>query len=181
MTKVLITGSSGTGKTEMANFLSEKGFNAFDADSTPGMTRLEVRESGEPVPWPNGYVDWNKYAYNLNGEYLKKILKDKNDIIISVVASNQIKYFPLFDVVIVLHIPEEDEHLRRLKHRDAHEFGQDKKNLLRTVEISKTQTKEWEQLGGIVINANQTKEAVVSEIISASKIQNPPFNSKLEK
>lgn len=166
MTKVLITGVSGTGKSTVANALAERGYTAFDADNTKGMTKLVDRESGLSAPWPEGFVDWKKYAYNLSENRLHEVLASDKDVFLSVVASNQKRFFPMFNTVIVLKIDDKEAHLKRLQTRDVHEYGQDEQNLKLTIDKAQAQTEEWVSLGAIAIDASKPVNEVVDNILS---------------
>ena len=48
---VLITGSSGTGKSTVIKELKRRGYTAIDGDEEPGLSRLEIQETGEPTDW----------------------------------------------------------------------------------------------------------------------------------
>lgn len=58
MTKVLLTGLPGCGKTTTVNFLTQNGITAFDTDEIEGATCLENIETGKVIEWPEGQVDW---------------------------------------------------------------------------------------------------------------------------
>ena len=113
---VLITGSSGTGKSTVIKELKRRGYTAIDGDEEPGLSRLEIQETGEPTDWPDGFVDWSFYAWNLNETVLKQLLQKDETVFFGTISGNQADYYSLFEKIIVLTVSPE-EHLRRMKTR----------------------------------------------------------------
>ena len=62
MGKYLITGRPSSGKTTVIETMKRRGFQAFNTDDMPEITKLEEQETGKPVPWPEGVVDWKRYT-----------------------------------------------------------------------------------------------------------------------
>jgi broad-specificity NMP kinase len=120
--KVLITGSSTTGKTSVIHELQRRGYTAVDGDNDPELVRLEVKETGEPARWPRGYVDWSYYSWNLQKPALEKILAQDETVIIGGIFGNQADFYGLFDMLIVLTM-DSGTYGDRLKHRPRREVG----------------------------------------------------------
>lgn len=126
--KVFITASSGVGKSAVVNELVSRGYSAYDADDEGlNLTRLEIRETGEPVDWPAGYVDWSYYAWNADERRLKELLASDQIVIIAGFLGNQENLYHWFDKLIALTVNPE-EHEQRLRTRPKREFGDDDKN-----------------------------------------------------
>ncbi|MEO6513673.1 MAG: AAA family ATPase [Candidatus Saccharimonadales bacterium] len=128
MSKILITGSSGVGKSTVIQELGRRGYIAIDGDAEPGLARLEIRETGEPVEWPKGFVDWHAYSWNLQEPVLKRALSRDETMFLGGIYGNQPDYYHLFDKLIVLDVTPE-EHLRRLDTRPTRPVGDDNQNI----------------------------------------------------
>jgi guanylate kinase len=132
--KVFITASSGVGKSAVTEELVSRGETAFDADNRAlNLARLEVRETGEPIEWPQGYVDWHYYSWNANEDRLKELLNSDETVFLSGFLGNQEKLYHYFDKLIALTITPE-EHERRLRARPKREFGDEEENIQRRLD-----------------------------------------------
>jgi dephospho-CoA kinase len=132
--KVFITAVSGVGKTAVVNELVERGYTAYDADDRElRLTRLEVKETGEPVDWPEGFVDWSYYSWNADEARLQELLADNDTVFVAGFLGNQERLYHYFDKLIALTI-DPTEHERRLGARPKREFGDDEKNNQRRLE-----------------------------------------------
>jgi dephospho-CoA kinase len=132
--KVFITASSGVGKSTVIDELKIRGYTAYDADDRKlNLTRLEVKETGEPVDWPNGFVDWHYYSWNANEERLQELLENDKTVFLCGFLGNQEKLYHYFDKLVALTIDQE-EHKRRLLSRPKREVGDDDQNNQRRIE-----------------------------------------------
>lgn len=170
MGKYLITGRPGTGKSTVAQAMAEQGYNVFDLEEVPGIVRLEVKATAEPADWPDGYVDWDYYAWNLQEKPLKQFLAKQltRDVYVAVSASNQRKFYDLFDKIFVLTLSDPEILRHRLKTRNIHEFGQTPKNIQRAVENFETKNAQLLSAGGIPIDNSKPIDIVVQNIISGT-------------
>jgi hypothetical protein len=105
MSRVLITGMSGTGKSAVIDELVTRGFRAIDADE--GWS-----ESG-----PEGDWIWIETR-------IQRLLSDEpsDDLFLSGCASNQGKFYPQFSHIILLSAPV-DLIMQRLADRTNNTFG----------------------------------------------------------
>jgi broad-specificity NMP kinase len=127
--RVFITGSSGVGKTAVTNELARRGFAAFDADTVPGLSRLEISATGEPVEWPtSGFIDWKTYSWNIQAPALDELLAQHESIFLSGVCGNQDKFYDKFDALVVLTLTPE-EHLKRMRSRPYRGANDDEVNI----------------------------------------------------
>ena len=106
MTRILITGMSATGKSSVIVELAALGHHAVDLDS-PAWS--ETRADGEWV--------WRE-------DRVEKLLSsdDAGTLFVSGCASNQVRFYPQFDAIILLSAPV-DVMLRRLETRTTNSFG----------------------------------------------------------
>jgi dephospho-CoA kinase len=127
--KILITGSSTVGKSSVVRELQKLGFTAIDGDEEePTLVRLEVMETGEPVAWPMGYIDWSQYSWNLQQPALDEALARDDTVFLAGIFGNQPAYYHLFDKIFVLTV-ERDNYKERLDGRPRREAGDDERNM----------------------------------------------------
>ena len=103
MGKYLITGRQGSGKTTVIKYLRKIGYTAYNTDELPDVTKLQDKQTGKIVEWPNGKVDWSKFVLELARElHLNNYSISNDTVFIGAVASNQLDFYDLFDRVFVL-------------------------------------------------------------------------------
>ena len=107
----LITGPSGAGKSTIAEYLTEAGHTAIDADVTPGLCYY-VNKNGKPVPYPGAGADaswWAGHNYVWEIDRLKKLIGTFEDngkpIFLCGNAGNIVKAWSMFPAVFYLDIP----------------------------------------------------------------------------
>ncbi len=162
--KVFITASSGVGKSAVVNELVERGYTAFDADDRElHLTRLEVKETGEPVEWPKGFVDWHYYSWNANEDRLKELLASNDTVFIAGFLGNQEGLYHYFDKLIALTV-DPAEHERRLGSRPKREVGDDDKNNQRRLEKYSMHMEKFVVSGFIMVDNSGSVEQTVSHI-----------------
>lgn len=105
MKRILITGMSGTGKTSVIGALTARGYKAVDTDD------------GYSARGPNGDWHWNEDA-------LIQLLEteDADVLFVSGCVSNQGKFYPRFDLVILLSAPHKVM-LERIGSRSNNLYG----------------------------------------------------------
>lgn len=163
--KVFISASSGVGKTTVVNELSVRGYTAYDADNRDlALSRLEIKETGEPVEWPEGYVDWHYYSWNANEDRLQELLASNDTVFIAGFLGNQEKLYRYFDTLIALTINPE-EHDRRLRARPKREFGDDDKNNQRRLEKYPIHLAKFIDSGFITVDNSGSIEQTVNHIL----------------
>jgi dephospho-CoA kinase len=127
--KVLITGSSTVGKSSVIRELQRRGMTAIDVDKEePTLVRLEIKDTGEPADWPEGYVDWSYYSWNLQQPALDKALARDDTVILGGIFGNQRDYYHLFDKIIVLTVSA-SAYKQRLDGRPRRNVGDSDQNM----------------------------------------------------
>jgi len=107
MRRVLVTGMSGTGKSTALLELSKRGFQVVETDDAPWSEWSET---------DGGYV-WRE---DLIAELLSR--DDAATLYVSGTVSNQGRFYPRFDAVVLLSAPVEVL-LRRIERRTTNEYG----------------------------------------------------------
>src|ERR1700733_5827004 len=106
MRRVLVTGMSGTGKSTALTELAKRGFQVVETDDAPWS------EWSEP---DGGYI-WQE---ELVAELLSR--EDEGTLYVSGAVSNQGRFYPRFDAVVLLSAPV-DLLLRRIETRTTNEY-----------------------------------------------------------
>jgi thymidylate kinase len=107
MRKVLVTGMSGTGKSTALAELRRRGFETLDTDE-PGWTEWSDEEGG--------YV-WREQPMT------ELLARDRDvTVFVSGTVSNQGRFYPQFDAVVLLSAPAEVL-LRRIDRRTTNPYG----------------------------------------------------------
>ena len=107
MRRVLVTGMSGTGKTTALAELAKRGFQVVETDDAPWSEWSET---------DGGYV-WRE---DLIAELLSR--DDGTTLYVSGTVSNQGRFYPRFDAVVLLSAPV-DVFLRRIETRTTNGYG----------------------------------------------------------
>jgi dephospho-CoA kinase len=150
--KVFITASSGVGKSSVIDELIKRGYTAYDADNRDlHLTRLEIKETGKPVDWPKGYVDWSYYSWNADEDRLKELLETDDTVFVAGFLGNQEKLYHYFDKLLALTI-DPPEHERRLRARPKREVGDDEQNIQRRLEKYPTHMAKFMATGFVTID-----------------------------
>jgi len=167
MGKYLITGRPGSGKTTVIEALKRRGFHAFDTDAMPEITKLEEQETGTPVPWPGGAVDWKKYIWNWQEGGLRKLLQSENDVFIGAIVGNQQKFYPLFDKIFALTISTET--LR--KRLDSHAHPRTAQEKEQAIAVHYDKQAKFEKQGLALIPADGSVDEIIDNILAQLKKQ----------
>jgi shikimate kinase len=114
--RVLLTGMSGTGKSTVIAELAGRGYKAVDIDQ-PGWS--ETAPDGEWV-WREGRVQTLLST------------EDAQMLFVSGCASNQVKFYPQFDEIILLSAPA-DVIVHRLATRTTNSFGKSPEELAKVL------------------------------------------------
>ena len=112
MTKVLVTGMSGTGKSSALAELERRGYRAVDTDD-PGWT--------EWIPAAEGYGggEWLWVEERMT-ELLD--LDDRRTLFVQGCVRNQVKFYERFDAVVLLSAPAQVI-LERIASRTTNDYG----------------------------------------------------------
>jgi broad-specificity NMP kinase len=130
MTRTLITGMSGTGKSSTIARLSELGHQAVDLDSpawshdAPDDSAYADRGSGEVTDWR-----WREDAVR------ELVASPKSRALyVAGTSTNQADLYPLLDHIVLLSVPEEVAR-ERLAHRTTNDYGKAPDELARELHL----------------------------------------------
>jgi len=115
MSKVLLTGMSGTGKSSALGELGRRGYRVVDTDD-PGWR--EYRAHAQPID----ELHWGEYLWV--EERITKLLDsdDARSLFVAGGARNQSKFYDRFDAVVLLTAPV-DVILDRVARRTTNNYG----------------------------------------------------------
>jgi predicted ATPase len=165
MGKYLITGRPGSGKTTVIESLKQRGFHAFNTDDMPEITKLEEQETGKPVPWPEGPVDWTRYIWNWQEAGLRNLLQTESDIFIGAIVGNQQKFYPLFDKIFALTVSTETLQ----KRLDSHAHPRTVQEKEQAIAVHHNKQARFEEQGLVLIPADGAVDEIVDTILTQLK------------
>ena len=110
MTVVLVTGMSGTGKSTALAELARRGHRVVDTDYGDWCADVPHPERGWEQLWRE--------------DRMQALLAEPMDgaVFVSGCVANQVKFYPRFDAIVLLSVPE-DALLDRVAHRRTNDYG----------------------------------------------------------
>src|SRR5690606_27047765 len=129
MTKVLITGMSGTGKSTVIANLAQRGYRAVDFDE-PGWSAYQPA----PHPPPGG-VSGPGFEWMWLEDRVRTLLDSAGSgpLFVSGCAANQVRFYPDFDHIVLLTAPA-PVIKERLATRTTNSFGKAPAELARVLQ-----------------------------------------------
>jgi dephospho-CoA kinase len=162
MGKYLITGRPGSGKTTVINELKRRGFQAYNTDDMPDVTRLEEQTTGKAVRWPDGPVDWDRFIWNWQDEGIRNLLFTDGDVFIGAIVGNQQMYYSLFDKVFALTLTTET-----LANRlNTHSHPRTPAEKERALNLHNTKQERFQEQGLILISSEHPVAEIVDRILT---------------
>ena len=127
MKRVLITGMSGTGKSTIIGELAARGYKSVDTDSDEWSEWVNAVEDGPDGPTTEPDWIWRE-------DRLQRLLatEDTDLLFVSGCKSNQGKFYPQFDHIILLSAPAELI-VERLAARTNNPYGKHPDELARVL------------------------------------------------
>lgn len=170
MPAYLITGRSGSGKSTIAKGFQARGLPCIDSDKVPGLVRWEDIATGEAISVdPTGYVDYDKVGWNWSEQSLVKLLGEHPLLFLCGSASNQISFHNLFTKVFVLTLRPETQ-TQRILDRPHNPYGKHPEMLAEILADQKEFVVQAQRLGAISIDAEQSVDVIIEEILKQSVI-----------
>lgn len=168
MTKIYVTGVSGTGKSTLTKELNKHGIAAFDMDLVENLCYWKNRKTGESADYRSGIGrDWiEAHEWLCDVEKLKELLNTSDTIVILGLAANQKEYLYLFDKIILLHCNKE-AFLYRLKTREGKdEFAKNPSEQEYILSWYENFEKDMISHGALPVSTEEPLSSVVGEIQS---------------
>ena len=166
ITKVYITGVSGTGKTTIANLLSQKGIKAYSLDEVPGLCHWVNKIDGKIVNYEakldREFIESHSWICNI--EKLKQLINQNESVVILGLADNQEEFLSFFDKIILLQCKPET-FLNRIKERADNPFGQDKSAQEYLLDTYKAFEQKILENGAIAVNTEDPTQMVIEKIV----------------
>lgn len=166
MSKIYITGISGTGKTIVARILKNKGFNAISIDEIPGLCYWINKTSGDKVNYKaelnQKFIDSHNWICDI--EMLSKLLNEKDKTIVLGHAENESDFLNLFDKIILLQC-QPKTFLSRILERKDNDFGKEITAQKYLIDTYKKFENGMLNMGAASVDAEQPPDKVVSAIL----------------
>lgn len=168
MTKILVTGVAGTGKTAVGRVLSRKGINTFDMDDVPGLCSWRNKVTGEKVAHQGAidrfFIDSHDWICDV--EHLQNLLGAQGDAAVALgVVSNELEVLGLFDKILLLQCNPET-FINRVVARNNSSFGKEKSAQEFLLSFYKPFEDDLLTRGAVPINAEEPLDRVVRAVMS---------------
>jgi len=159
---VLLTGMSGTGKSTIIRELAARGYRTVDADCDEFSQWVEVVDSGDASVSPvEGNRDWvwreDRMQDLLSAE-------DTNLLFVSGCAANMSKFFPQFDLTILLSAPA-SVIVERLRTRTTNQYGKRPEEAARVLSLMESVEPLLRRVAGYEIDTSAPLEEVVATLL----------------
>ncbi len=147
MKRILLTGMSGTGKSAVVGALVEQGFKAIDTD----YGWCEEAEDGEWL--------WSEPK-------LQELLstEDADALFVAGCASNQVRFYEQFDVIVLLSAPA-DVMVERIRKRSGNPYGKSVEQLARVLGDLQSVEPMLRRGAGAEIGTDRPLDEVVGDIV----------------
>lgn len=154
MTKYLITGNAGTGKSSVIEILRVRGFAAYDTDELPDLTRRVAPKNNTQLAYSN---EWDEEA-------LRSLLASDHVVFIGGSVSNQQDFYPMFSKMFGLCL-DQDSLDHRLATRTNNPTGNGVHDRAFLLSINKRIEDNLKIVGAEMIDASQPLDTVVDNIL----------------
>ncbi len=171
MSLFLVTGTAGTGKSEVCRVLKERGYAAFDIDDD-GLARWQHNGTGYIHPKSSVKSEQRtaafiaEHAWNVPREYLEDLLKSAGDKPLFICGSlgNEDKVRDLFRKIFALYV-DDDTLVHRLATRTNNDWGKQHHELEQTLRHHHEIYDKHRRMGDIVIDASKPVNDIVEVIV----------------
>jgi dephospho-CoA kinase len=162
MKRFLLTGMSGTGKSTVIGELAARGYKAVDADSDEFSQWVEVEGSSNADVAPvDGNRDW-VWREDRMQDLLST--EDTDVLFVSGCAQNMPKFFPQFDLIILLSAPA-SVIVQRLHTRTTNQYGKRPDEIARVLRLVESIEPRLRRAAGYEINTSVPLEEVMVTLL----------------
>ena len=163
MTRILVTGMSGVGKSTVTARLAELGHRAIDLDSDDWSEWVESATGG-PSPSEPG-KDWVWQV-----DRVRELLASDGDLFASGCASNMGQFRDRFDGVVLLSVSAEVME-DRLTHRTTNAYGKGAGELERSLEFKETIEPLLRATADLELDGSAPLDQVVTQILAFARVR----------
>lgn len=162
MTRILLTGISGVGKSSVITELAARGYSAVDADSDDSSEWRAVSDDddtpGSPVEAGRDWV-WRE-------DRIQALLAsaDADILFLAGCAANMRAFLPQFDLIILLSAPAEVI-VERLATRTTNQYGKRPDEVARTLSLMQTVEPLLRRATSHEIDTSAPLDAVIATIL----------------
>ena len=168
MKRFLLTGMSGTGKSTVIGELVARGYKAVDADRNEFSQWVEVEGSSDAEVAPvDGNRDW-MWREDRMQDLLST--EDTDVLFVSGCAENMPRFFPQFDLIILLSAPA-SVIVQRLQTRTTNQYGKRPDEVARVLRLVERVEPRLRRAAGYEINTNAPLEEVVVTLLRLAQSQ----------
>jgi shikimate kinase len=159
MKRVLLTGTSGTGKSTLINELGARGYKAVDTDYH-GLSELETVPQDQPTGLGPG-KDWV-----WREDRIQDLLStdDADVLFVSGCSPNQGKFYPQFDHIVLLTAPAAVI-VERLANRTTNPYGKHPDEVARILYLQQTVEPLLRRGAGLEVDTTAPLDQVVATVL----------------
>lgn len=169
MSLVLVTGTSGTGKSAVCTALKDRGHVAVDTDCHSHWVDRLTGKIADPEPYVHPPNWLARFGWEMEIGVVEELVATSGTSFLCGSVENEEQVRQYCDQVICLLV--DDVTLRhRLATRTTNSFGKSPDQLEAALAWNRVAKERYEQLGAITIDATQPLGRVVDEVLSAAGI-----------
>jgi dephospho-CoA kinase len=177
MSLFLVTGTAGTGKSQVCRALKGRGYEAYDVDDD-GLARWQHNHTGYVHPKSSVKAHQRtaefiaEHSWNVPREYVEELGRKAVDKVVFICGSitNREQLSDLFSKVFALHVDEETlKH--RLATRTGNDWGKQPHELQQTLEMHRSAYDQYQERGDEIIDAAQSVDGVVDDILRSVNVE----------
>jgi shikimate kinase len=162
MKRILLTGMSGTGKSTVIRELAARGYKAVDADGDEFSRWVEViSEADAEVAPVDGNRDW---AWREDRMQDLLSTEDTDVLFVSGCAENMPKFFPQFNLIVLLSAPA-SVIVERLRTRTTNQYGKRPDEVARVLSLVENIEPRLRRAAGYEIDTSAPLEEVVVTLL----------------